>query len=136
MLPDHAVAELLGYEPRPGTHPNYFFWSKASNHLSLTTLWTSRIRELNSYLPFHDEKGRPMPFRSHMLRDTFAVELLLPGVALEDVSRLLTHKSVRIYTAYGSVLTHADYTYTAATLAAMITPIPGTILPGRDVTFT
>ena len=30
-----------------------------------------------------------------MLRDTFAVELLLSGMKLEDVSRLLTHKSIK-----------------------------------------
>jgi integrase len=37
-----------------------------------------------------------------MLRDTFAVELLLKGVPLEDVSRLLTNKSVRITERYYS----------------------------------
>jgi integrase len=36
-----------------------------------------------------------MKFHSHMLRDTFAVELLMAGVALEDVSRLLTHSSIK-----------------------------------------
>jgi integrase len=30
-----------------------------------------------------------------MLRDTYAVELLLVGVPLEDVSRLLTHSSIK-----------------------------------------
>ena len=35
-----------------------------------------------------------------MLRDTFAVEMLLAGVPLEDVSKLLTHKSVRITEKY------------------------------------
>ncbi len=35
-----------------------------------------------------------MDFRSHMLRDTFAVEMLLAGVPLEKVSKLLTHESV------------------------------------------
>jgi site-specific recombinase XerD len=30
-----------------------------------------------------------------MLRDTFAVEMLLTGVPLEDVSRMLTHSSIR-----------------------------------------
>jgi site-specific recombinase XerD len=29
-----------------------------------------------------------------MLRDTFAVELLLDGMAIQDVSRLLTHDSI------------------------------------------
>ncbi len=33
---------------------------------------------------------------AHRFRDTFAVELLLSGVPLEDVSILLGHSSVRI----------------------------------------
>jgi integrase len=36
-----------------------------------------------------------LEFHSQMLRDTFAVDMLLAGMPLEDVSRLLTHKSVR-----------------------------------------
>ena len=36
-----------------------------------------------------------MQFHSHMLRDTFAVEMLLACVPLEDVSRMLTHSSIR-----------------------------------------
>jgi integrase len=32
----------------------------------------------------------------HMFRDTFAVELLLAGVPIEQVSRLLGHKSIRV----------------------------------------
>jgi integrase len=35
-----------------------------------------------------------------MLRDTFAVEMLLADMPLEDVSRLLTHKSVRVTEKY------------------------------------
>jgi hypothetical protein len=31
-----------------------------------------------------------------MLRDTFAVEYLLAGMSLEDVSRLLGHSSIRV----------------------------------------
>ena len=34
-------------------------------------------------------------FRPHRLRDTFAVKLLVAGVAIEDVSALLSHSSVR-----------------------------------------
>jgi len=37
-----------------------------------------------------------MRFHTHMLRDTFAVELLLEGVPLEEVSKLLTHTSVAV----------------------------------------
>jgi hypothetical protein len=35
-----------------------------------------------------------------MLRHTFAVEWLLDGFSLEDVSKLLTHKSIRVTEKY------------------------------------
>jgi integrase/recombinase XerD len=34
--------------------------------------------------------------RSHLLRDTFAVEMLNAGSPLEDVSKALGHKSIRV----------------------------------------
>jgi integrase len=41
-----------------------------------------------------------MEFHSHMLRDTFAVDLLMHGMPLEDVSYLLTHDSVKMTEKY------------------------------------
>ena len=41
-----------------------------------------------------------MDFRSHMLRDTYAVEMLLAGVPLEKVSALLTYESVAMTERY------------------------------------
>jgi site-specific recombinase XerD len=41
-----------------------------------------------------------MRLKSHMLRDTFAVEMLLARVPLEKVSRLLGHKSIRVTEIY------------------------------------
>ena len=35
-----------------------------------------------------------MEFRSHMLRDTYAVEMLNAGVPMEKVSKLLGHKTI------------------------------------------
>ena len=52
------------------------------------------MQRLNNYLAFTDEAGAPMAFHSHMLRDTFAVEMLLAGVPLEKVSKMLGHESV------------------------------------------
>ena len=49
-----------------------------------------------SVLAFQDERGKPMRFHSHMLRDTFAVELLLAGYSIEDVSYLLTHADIKV----------------------------------------
>ena len=95
VLPDHVVDALRAIPPRPGVHPDYFFWSLKSSPHSLGNRWADRIRFLNARLNFTDEHGKPMQFHSHMLRDTFAVEMLLAGVPLEDVSRMLTHSSIR-----------------------------------------
>jgi site-specific recombinase XerD len=96
ILPDHVVTALQALAPnRPAFRAGYFLWSARCQRDNLTPKWDEYIQKMNSYLTFLDEEGLPMPFRSHMLRDTYAVEMLLAGVSLEDVSRLLTHKSIR-----------------------------------------
>lgn len=94
-LAEPAVTALLELPLRKGIHPDYFFWSTCCSPQNLKGNWTPAIKELNRYLKLTNDKGEPMAFRSHMLRDTFAVELLLQGVDIEKVSRLLTHSSVR-----------------------------------------
>ena len=97
IVPDIVITELASIRPRSGVHPDYFFWSRTCTPRTLSSTWCCRIAELNEFLSFRDEQGQPMPFRSHMLRDTFAVEMLLdPDIRLEDVSRMLTHKSIAV----------------------------------------
>jgi len=96
VLPDHVVAALKAIQPRPGVHPRYFFWSRVSNHLTLGSQWAARIKRLNRHLALTKDHGKPMEFRSHMLRDTFAVEMQLASVPIETVSKMLTHTSVRV----------------------------------------
>jgi site-specific recombinase XerD len=97
IVPDIVITELASIRPRPGVHPDYFFWSRTCTPRTLSSTWCMRINELNEFLSFRDEQGQPMRFRSHMLRDTFAVEMLLdPDIRLEDVSRMLTHKSIAV----------------------------------------
>jgi len=94
-LPDHVVSALNDLSPdRPGFRPTHFLWNKGVNWENLATRWINVITAMNAYLDFKDEDGQPMNFHSHMLRDTYAVELLKAGVPLEDVSKLLTHTSV------------------------------------------
>ncbi len=47
-----------------------------------------------------DEACKPMAFRSHVHRDTFAVEMLLAGVSLEKISKLLTRDSINMTERY------------------------------------
>jgi integrase len=96
VVPVEVLEALQAVPRRKRMHEDQFFWSRKCNHRVLAGMWTPRVRLLNQYLHFTNDKGAPMSFRSHMLRDTFAVELLLADVKLEDVSRLLCHSSVKI----------------------------------------
>ena len=100
ILPDHVVQALKSLPARGEEHPDYFFWSRACSQLVNTNKWLRKVDRLNDYLSFRNEAGEPMDFRSHMLRDTFAVEMLLAGVPLEKVSKLLTPESVTMTERY------------------------------------
>ena len=92
-----AVLEALSAVPARRTmHADQFFWSRKCDHRVLSGMWTPRVRLLNQYLNLKNDQGERMRFRTHMLRDTFAVEMLLANVSLDKVSRLLGHASVRV----------------------------------------
>ena len=80
----------------------YFFWSGTSKHKSLTGRWQRKLERLNDYLSLRRDDGTPMKFHSHQLRDTFAVNQLLSGTSMQDLSKMLSHKSVRITEKYYS----------------------------------
>jgi integrase len=85
-LPPYVVAAL---DETPNVHPNYFFWS--GNGLPKTTVadWQRSLRKL---FKIANVSGA----HPHRFRDTFAVELLLAGVAIDQVSILLGHSSVKV----------------------------------------
>ncbi|MPY87169.1 MAG: tyrosine-type recombinase/integrase [Luteitalea sp.] len=85
-LPPHVVHAL---EQSPSDNPKYFFWNGRSLPTSAVKIWErtfERVFELTS-IP----EGT-----LHRFRDTFAVELLLKGVAIEQVSILLGHSSLKV----------------------------------------
>jgi site-specific recombinase XerD len=100
IIPDDVVTALTSLPTRSNEHSDYFFWSRGCTAEVNTNKWLRKIDRLNDYLAFTNESGEPMPFRSHMLRDTFAVEALLAGVPLEKVSKLLTHESIIVTERY------------------------------------
>jgi integrase len=100
QLPKQVLAALAEVKPQDTVKDGHYFWSKECDADNLTIVWAERVRELNEHLSLTDEDGETMDFRSHMLRDTFAVELLLAGVPLEEVSYLLTHTSVKMTEKY------------------------------------
>jgi len=105
ILPPHVIEALEAVRPQAAVHPDFFFWDPARDLENLETQWLARIGRLNKDLNLvyprqHAKAGQPMRLKSHMLRDTFAVEMLLARVPLEKVSRLLGHKSIRVTEIY------------------------------------
>lgn len=72
-----------------GPNPKYFFWNGTSAKDSTVVRWWTTLKAIFILAGLPDA-------HPHMLRDTFAVEYLLTGMPLEQVSILLGHSSVRI----------------------------------------
>jgi integrase len=91
------VADALRTVPT-GNKPNprYFFWS--GNGLPKTAVadWQRSFRRLFTLAGLEKPDGTAKRCFPHMLRDTFAVEMLLAGVPIDQVSMLLGHSSVKI----------------------------------------
>ncbi|MCY4593886.1 MAG: tyrosine-type recombinase/integrase [Bryobacterales bacterium] len=84
-LPAEALAALHGIA-EPGRR--HFFWTGRSAGTTVAKYWRGRLKTIATAARVED-------FHPHRLRDTFAVELLLSGMSMEDVSILLGHSSVR-----------------------------------------
>lgn len=91
------VAELLRSIP-PGLkpNPNYFFWSGNGLPKTFVANWQRAYRRLFKVADLRKPDGTPKRCHCHMFRDTFAVEMLLAGVPIDQVSILLGHASVRV----------------------------------------
>lgn len=85
-LPPLVVAAL---RELPNINPRYFFWNGTSAVESPGKRWWSTLKTIFVSVGMPDA-------HPHMLRDTFAVEMLQAEVTLEQVSILLDHKSVKI----------------------------------------
>jgi integrase len=95
ILPDEVVAALNSLPKIKGVDDDHYFVSAKTRVLTETNKWVRKVARLNKYLDFnHPVTSEPMDFHSHMLRDTFAVEMLKASVPLERVSKMLGHKSV------------------------------------------
>jgi len=92
-LPPFLV-EML--EELPNSNPRYFFWSGNGDPHTAKKGWQRSLRRLFKSVGLRTEDGQYKRCHPHMFRDTFAVELLLAGVPLDQVSLLLGHSSVKI----------------------------------------
>lgn len=95
-LPIFLVEELGKLPSGPRPNPRYFFWSGNGLPKSAVADWQRSYRRLFSLADIRKPDGQRKRCYPHMFRDTFAVELLLAGVPMDQVSLLLGHTSVRI----------------------------------------
>lgn len=84
-IPPECV-EALNAIPRRG---EYIFWTGKGKEKTFVSNWQRTLRKVFLLAGIPDG-------HAHRFRDTFAVELLLTGVDIADVSVLLGHSSVKI----------------------------------------
>ena len=92
------VAELLINVPasqKGNTNPTYFFWTGNGSPKTLVANWQRSYGKLFALAKITQPDGVSKRCFPHMFRDTFAVESLLSGMKIEDVSSMLGHSSIR-----------------------------------------
>ena len=88
----------------PNSNPRYFFLSGNGDPETVKKGWQRTLRHLfRNVAKIMKPDGTPKRCHPHMFRDTFALELLLSGVPIDQVSLLLGHSSVKITKALCSV---------------------------------
>jgi integrase len=92
-LPPAVVSSLRAL---PSANHAYFFWSGNGDARSAVQGYERSFRKLFRIADIREPDGARKRCRSHMFRDTFAVELLLAGVPIDQVSVLLGHRSVKM----------------------------------------
>jgi integrase len=83
-----SVVKILRELPNM-ENPRYFFWNGTGQAESPGKTWWKTLTKI------FKAAGLPNA-HPHMLRDTFAVEMLLAGVSLEEVAVLLGHSNTKI----------------------------------------
>lgn len=74
----------------PNANPHYFFWSGNGDTQTCKRGWTRSLALLFKIAALKNPNGTLKRCHSHMFRDTFAVELLLAGVPIDQVSLLVS----------------------------------------------
>ena len=94
-LPPYVAEALRNVPPGREPNPRYFFWSGKGRSERAGNSWGPAFVRLFEIAALKQSDGTLKLGKSHMLRDTFAVELLLAGVPIEEVSMLLGHASIK-----------------------------------------
>lgn len=94
-LPPDVAKALREVPPGPKPNPRYFFWSGNGEQKSAVADWQRAFRRLFKRADLKKPDGSNKRCFPHMLRDTFAIELLLNDVPIDQVALLLGHESVK-----------------------------------------
>jgi site-specific recombinase XerD len=92
-IPSSVAQELRDLPLFP--NPRYFFWSGTGNPETAVKHWHHRFSTLFKRVKLIYLDTTPKKCHPHMLRNTFAVSLLLKNVPLHSVSLLLGHSSIK-----------------------------------------
>lgn len=95
-LPPFVIEALQALPPGPKPNATYFFWSGNGHPKSAVADWQRSYRRLFELANITRADGSLKRCHPHMFRDTFAVEMLLAGVPIDQVSLLLGHASVKV----------------------------------------
>jgi integrase/recombinase XerD len=95
-LPPEVVEALVNIPEGPVPNKRYFFWSGNGLPKSVVANWQRSYRRLFQLANIRKLDGSKKRCHPHMFRDTFAVEMLLAGVPIDQVSTLLGHSSVKV----------------------------------------
>lgn len=94
-LPPEVAEALRRIPPGNTSNPRYFFWNGHCAADTAIHCWYHDFWRLFKIADIRNPDGTAKWCHTHMLRDTFAIELLLADVPLDQVSMLLGHSSIR-----------------------------------------
>lgn len=93
VIPPHLADQL---RQLPNSNPKYFFWSGHGDPKNTRKGYQRSYWKIFNLADIRGEDGQRKRCHPQMFRDTFAVELLLSGVPMDQVSLLLGHSSVKM----------------------------------------
>jgi integrase/recombinase XerD len=97
-IPPDVARMLLSVPASQKGYANetYFFWTGAGLPKTVVANWQRSYAKLFKLAGLKEAGGETKRAHPHMFRDTFAVESILAGMKIEDVSTILGHSSIRV----------------------------------------